>query len=767
MKTEINQVNSAQPSMGEDEGHVFMCYSHADTEQVLDDLRFLNSRGIHTWHDSGINPGDEWVEKIGNFILSARVMIFFVSSTSVDSKYCRDEIHFATQHNIPIVPVYLDETKLTAGLELQLGSSQAVARYDLPETTYQEKLLLAVQGEYVTGTKIWESKRRRSLFTIIVVVALISVAIVWSFDWSELFSKKQAPRNIAIAVLPFTNIGSGEDERYFSEGISEEILNTLIQNRSFPVIAQNSSFLFSENYVDFGDIADSLNASHLLMGSVRRFEEDVRINARLVDAFTGLNIWSETYDRQFRQILQLQSEIATSIVSETNSMLKQDIDEVGIPEVQVIDDKLYDQYLRARFLQRQFNPKSIKEAIDIYERVLQENQGFVRAWIGLAECNIELGNPYISGEIPKVAYEKAQFALKKVLELEPRNARAIAYMGYLAGVYEYRWQDAFAMVREAIELGPNDAEILALYGGLLSRTLQPHANHYKERAFEFDPLSLDTVMYLADNMRMKGSVDDALALIGPLITSQGDQYIMNAVLAVYYAQMGNIQLSEHHLGIASSFVKNNHPTVRSVQLQLAKLRGDPVQDEIAKELFDRLAKEYIPYGYIPWDEKNIQQIITLAFEQRQPNIVEHLVRPMPAGFDPFEWNRTQDAMNITELGNTRVYFSDLVRTEIEKRQLEKHAISLSESSLEELVGLYGETYEGKTVAVVRIERRGDELYERVLKLDYEGKLLPLGLYEFELIDYKQRIIFQKNESGSVTFLLITSDGNTRELKRIP
>ena len=123
-----------------DAGYVFVCYSHADTETVYADISRLNSRGLRVWYDEGISPGTEWNEELGNALSGARLVLFYASSRSAESRHCRDEINFAHNHDIPVLAIHLEDFALPLGLELSLSSTQAIKKHALSDESYLGKL---------------------------------------------------------------------------------------------------------------------------------------------------------------------------------------------------------------------------------------------------------------------------------------------------------------------------------------------------------------------------------------------------------------------------------------------------------------------------------------------------------------------------------------------------------------------------------------------------------------------------------------------------
>ena len=133
------------PAYQGNDSYIFVCYSHTDAETVYSELVWLKEQACNIWYDEGITPGEEWTQELADAIGGADNFLFFVTPDSVNSRYCRDELHFALNHDKPLVLVYLKETQLTGGLELSLGLTQAILKYELSQKDYSEKLRAVLQ----------------------------------------------------------------------------------------------------------------------------------------------------------------------------------------------------------------------------------------------------------------------------------------------------------------------------------------------------------------------------------------------------------------------------------------------------------------------------------------------------------------------------------------------------------------------------------------------------------------------------------------------
>jgi len=186
----------------------------------------------------------------------------------------------------------------------------------------------------------------------------------------------------SIAVLPFDSMSPDPEGDYFADGIAEELINTLARQEGLRVVARTSAFAFRGDPVDVREIGRRLNVSHVIEGSVRRTDQALRITAQLINTDDGYHVWSEQFDRTHGDIFRIQEEIATCVLQR----LQQGTCEGQGPSVPTAELSAYDAYLRGRHSIAQFNPKTLREAIDHFETAIRRDDHFAPALAGLAEA---------------------------------------------------------------------------------------------------------------------------------------------------------------------------------------------------------------------------------------------------------------------------------------------------------------------------------------------------------------------------------------------
>ena len=282
----------------------------------------------------------------------------------------------------------------------------------------------------------------------------------------------------SIAVLPFVNMSSDPEQEYFSDGISEELLNLLAKIPELQVASRTSAFSYKGKDVKLADVARDLNVAHVLEGSVRKSGDQVRITAQLIKADDGFHIWSDTWDRSLDDIFKIQDEIAADVVEQLKLTLLGEA-----PTAEEADPRAYALYLQARQLSRQNTAEGFEQSIVLFERALEIDPEYAAAWSGIAASYRRQGNSDLR-PIDE-AFELARQAATSALEIDPEHAPSYAVLGRIA----------------------TDSRDLA--NGAL----------YLERALRMDPTNPDIVFEAAVLAMNVGRAEEAIAL-GEYVTAR-------------------------------------------------------------------------------------------------------------------------------------------------------------------------------------------------------------------------------------------------------
>lgn len=292
----------------------------------------------------------------------------------------------------------------------------------------------------------------------------------------------------AIAVLPLEDLSGDVGHEYFSDSMTEALINSLARIKVLRVISRTSAMRYKGAGKSLPEIARELNVDAVIEGSVLRSGERVRITARLIHAASDQHLWAETYDRDFLDILSLQSEISRQVANEVMIILSPEED-ARLASGRLVNREAHEAYLKARYYWNKRSEDGVKKAVEYFRRAIDSDPTYARGYAGLADCYHILG--YYNTLAPKEAYPKAKAAALKALELDPSLAEPHASLGVINRDYEWNWAAAEAEFQRAIELNPGYVEAYhwrTTLLGMLGR--KQEALEGKTSALAMDPLSV-------------------------------------------------------------------------------------------------------------------------------------------------------------------------------------------------------------------------------------------------------------------------------------
>jgi adenylate cyclase len=382
---------------------------------------------------------------------------------------------------------------VVAGWALAQGVAQVFPVFDIPNWIVRAIVLLIVLGFPVALTLSWFFDLTR--YGIVRTPDAKPDRNIVIGETPDLFEK-------SIAVLPFSDLSSGEDRDYFGDGIAEEIQTALAKIDGLRVAARRSSFWFKDKKADLGEIADKLNVEHVLDGSVRRDGNRVRITAQLTECCNGFTLWSETFDREFQGIFALQDEITSAIVD----ALKLKLDISAPPKAR--STEAYDIYLQGLFWSDKSTEDGLRRSLEFFDRALQIDPQFSRAWTGIAKSWLWLADAYVH---PREAYPKVRDAALIALKIDNEDAEAHVYLGETKRILDWDLDGAAAEFARAVELDPNSTPSNYFSAALFAqRGDREKALKYLERTSKIDPASLWVSDFACELYRYFGLTNEAI-----------------------------------------------------------------------------------------------------------------------------------------------------------------------------------------------------------------------------------------------------------------
>jgi serine/threonine protein kinase/Tfp pilus assembly protein PilF len=339
----------------------------------------------------------------------------------------------------------------------------------------------------------------------------------------------------SIAVLPFANMSADPENEYFSDGLTEELLNVLAKNPELKVTGRTSSFAFKGKQEDLRVIGQKLGVGALLEGSVRKAGNRVRITAQLVSAADGFHLWSETYDRVLDDIFAVQDEIAGAVSTAMHVTL------IGVSEKKrTVDPESYSLALRARQSYQQMNEESLSLAVELYSRAIEIDPQHAQAWAELSltyAIRVAYGHAEHSDEYPL-----ARQAAEKALAIDEQSPAAHNAMAWVFTALELQIQKGTFHIRRAYELAPNDSAILSFMAtwemilGDFDRAVR-----LSRKSIELDPLNPFTYRELGRILMFAGHLDEAIDMYNKVLNISPDMTSVHLGLSTAEVLRGNFE----------------------------------------------------------------------------------------------------------------------------------------------------------------------------------------------------------------------------------
>ncbi len=464
---------------------MFLSYASEDRDQIRDLVAFLEDAGLSVWWDNRLLGGSMFSTEIENELTQSEAVIVVWSRHSATSRWVADEAELALRLG-KLVPIQIDQT------EPPLGFRQ-IQTIDLSQ---------------------WQNDADDPIFITLLASLRAKLTNVPASIHRSATARTKAPK-YSIAVLPFVNMSADPDQEYFSDGISEELLNLLAKVTQMKVTARGSTFQFKGREQDVKRVGSLLNVAHVLEGSVRKAGNRVRITAQLIESDTGYHIWSETYDRTLEDIFEIQDEISAAIVHELKERIL-DATEIDSPKSnRSANVDAYEHFLLGQQLLNTRTKSSIERGLSEFEKSLTFDPDYLPSLVGLAECHLLLSKhitSYGSTSI-KEAQAKAWPLLQLAGKIESKNADVYSAQALYALIGD-DLKNAKELSERAIAINSNSAAAHRILGfalaGLSGSTHQIIPT--LQKALEVDPLSLSTLISLANEYKYRGRFAEAEAL---------------------------------------------------------------------------------------------------------------------------------------------------------------------------------------------------------------------------------------------------------------
>jgi len=342
-----------------------------------------------------------------------------------------------------------------------------------------------------------------------------------------------APEN-SIAVLPFADLSEEGNQAYFSDGISEEILNLLAQVEGLHVAARTSSFAFRKGGTDIREIGRLLNVGTVLEGSIRKAGDQIRLTAQLINVADGYHIWSHTYDRKLDDVFAIQDEVASAIATALVDSFG------GLQQKQAsrtLNLAAFEAYRTGRLHWWRRSPEELHKALTLFAEALKNDPAYAPAYAAMADSWMLLA---LYGNMTSIkATERAMPMIEKALAIDPGSAEAFAALGLA------RWQigqldAAESALRQSIKLNEDYIPAYLWLGGLLGELGRlPEQNQILQHAMTLDPLNEMLAINFAGNLSSRGDYQGGKDLLQGLVTLKPDSSILLRIMAGHAMKSGD------------------------------------------------------------------------------------------------------------------------------------------------------------------------------------------------------------------------------------
>jgi TolB-like protein len=475
---------------------LFISYASHDADTANSICEFLEHHGRSCWlAPRDVKPGAQYADAIVRAINEANAVVLVLSESAVASPHVGREVERAASKQKPIIAFRLDAGTLSPALEYFLSESQWIDVPKLGMPAALAKLTEALgSGSAASAhenpvTHRHGGKPRQVAIVAAILLCVVAAAALGLHFWSLNHRAAQpaavvpALADKSVAVLPFADMSEKKDQEYFADGITEEVLNRLAKVPGLKVVGRASSFQFRGKSADPASVGATLGVAYLLEGSVRKEAGRARVTAQLVEARTGAQRWSDRFDSELIDVLNVQDTIAAEIARALQIAVEVDT----APRSSVKSPEVLDAYLRGLQSFARSSQEGCEAAVANFQKALALDPTFAPAAIGLAAANISLGN---EGWLPpRIAFEQARKAALLAQRLDPNSPAPHVEMAGIYTSYDWDWAGAERELQKAFSLGPRDTTGVQ-YAAELAAALGhwDDARQLGIEAIELDPL---------------------------------------------------------------------------------------------------------------------------------------------------------------------------------------------------------------------------------------------------------------------------------------
>ena len=491
---------------------------------------------------------------------------------------------------------------------------------------FKELIPVVVVADLPVGKKKFN---RKTIFFIL--LGALAILTAGYFIYKNIYidvTKETRLKDKSIAVLPFVDMSPEKDQEYFSDGLSEELINALAKISGLKVAGRTSSFYYKGINKNLKTIGDELGVSTILEGSLRKSGNQLRITAQLINTLDGFHLWSETFDIELTDIFAVQDKITKAIITALDIHL---LDNKELAATATTNPEAYSRYLRAR-QKLSLRGEYLTEAKKLFEEAVKLDTDFSPAHAGLART-LTVIPMYLIQFNAKELMDSAKQEARKALELNPNNAEALSVLGAIAAYYDWDWDAAEQAFRKSITISPNDAELYNFIGDFYQIVLNKKlAVEMESKAVELDPLLGINYGNLAMGYYLFKEYDNAIRITNVVLSMNLQSFNPIAI----YAPLVWTYLKLNQLEKAEEIVKKipeSVPLYMEVKTSIAIAKGDTnlaISNlrKMTNHSPSRLAEIYLELGM--WDKA--AESIEKAYSSRDVTLVYYSRITLPEDY---------------------------------------------------------------------------------------------------------------------------------------
>ncbi len=470
---------------------------------------------------------------------------------------------------------------------------------------------------------------------------LLQTEVAQAVEMTDPVAEGKVPTSKSIAVLPFINMSSDPEQEYFSDGITEEVLNLLVKIPELKVTSRTSVFSFKGQNIDIPTVAEKLGVAHILEGSVRKAGNRVRITTQLIEVSNDVHLWSETYERQLDDIFAIQDEIAREVVKALKIQLLGEA-----PSAASTNIEAYNLYLRGKYFATLGTRESLESAVTAYQEAIALDATFAPPWEGLSSV-LRTQASYGFTDMQETM-EASRQAAKRALELDDKFAEAWLALAEIQFYYDWDWSRADVTMRTALKYGSKNAPVLrevawvALTLGEAARALE-----LAQLAVALDPLDYEGLINLGTTYWALGQPEEEERIYRQILELFPEAVSVKSWLAAALTVQGHPEEGLQYL----DFDSENRWQQAMSTIVLHNLGRHEEERPIRQKIIDDKGKTWafgvaLTYSWHGDTDKAFEWL-DIAFEQKDAYLSQLIYNPWlaPLHDDP-RWEKILDKIGL-------------------------------------------------------------------------------------------------------------------------